>query len=247
MTGSWQPVADTIELHPDVVHVWRSSLDVGEGGEAALLCLLSSEEKARAEKYSFEKPRRDWIVSRGLLRSLLTRLSGEDACDHLLTEDEKGKPRLGGTCGQGRIRFNLSHSGDLWVCAVALHREVGIDVERSDADRPHERLARRFFSPAEREALLSLPAEELPAGFLRCWTRKEAFLKAKGFGITIPLDSFDVTLAPGDPPAVVATRFDPDEAERWSMMDLDVGAGFAGALCVEGDEPEVRLWDWGAA
>jgi 4'-phosphopantetheinyl transferase len=236
-----------VDLAPATVHVWRASLEAGGDEESAFRRSLSAEERARADRFAFDEPRKRWVVSRGRLRVLLGSLTGAEPRDVVLVEDERGKPRLGGTCGQGRLRFNVSHSGDLWVCAVALHREVGVDIERHDRNRHHERLARGYFSAAEREALLALPRAKIPEAFLRCWTRKEAFLKAVGFGITVPLDSFDVTLAPEDPPMVVSTRFDADAAARWSLVDLDPGPGYAGALCVEGPVPEVLLWDPSAA
>ncbi|NUN53352.1 MAG: 4'-phosphopantetheinyl transferase superfamily protein, partial [Planctomycetaceae bacterium] len=158
-----------------------------------------------------------------------------------ILEDDLGKPRLGGECGQGRWRFNVSHSGGLWACAVALNREVGLDLEEIRPGRAVESIMNRYFSPAEAAALAALPGGEREAAFHRVWTRKEAWLKARGLGISIPLDSFEVSHGPGEA-RLLATRPDPGEAGRWTLRDLDLGPGYAAALCLEGTGPaEVRV------
>lgn len=223
------------------VEVRTASLAVDDGALAALRALLSPGERARADGYAFEEPRRAFTASRGLLRRLLASFAGGEPAALRIFDDDLGKPRLGGECGQGRWRFNVSHSGDLWGCALALHREVGLDLEEVRPERAVESITKRYFSPAEGEALLALPEGERAGAFHRIWTRKEAWLKARGFGITVPLDSFEVTHAPGDA-RLLATRPDPAEAGRWTLVDLDLRPGFAAALCVEGTGPvEVRV------
>jgi 4'-phosphopantetheinyl transferase len=223
-----------------VVEIRTAPLAVDGGALAAFRALLSPEEGARADAFAFEEPRRAFTVSRGRLRVLLASFAGGAPEGLRILEDDLGKPRLGGGCGQGRWRFNVSHSGGLWACAVALHREVGLDLEAVRPDRAVESITKRYFSPAEAAALTALPAAERTAAFHRIWTRKEAWLKARGFGITVPLDSFEVSLEAGDA-RLLATRPDPGEAARWTLRDLDFGGGFVGALCVEGAGPvEVR-------
>jgi 4'-phosphopantetheinyl transferase len=217
----------------DSVEVWRDSLDRPDADLARLEGWLSGEERARAAAFAFPRERGRFVASRGLLRSLLARLAGGAPASQEIVADALGKPRLGGTCGQGRLRFSVSHSGDLWACAVALGREVGLDVEEVRPDRAADRIARRYFSPAEADALAALPGPERPAAFHRIWTRKEAWLKARGFGISIPLDSFEVTHAAGDA-RLLATRPNPAEAARWTLRDLDIAPGFAAAVAVEG-------------
>jgi 4'-phosphopantetheinyl transferase len=171
---------------------------------------------------------------------LLAGLAGADPMDLALETGADGKPRLG---GDTRIRFNLSHSGALWACAVALHREVGLDLEEIRPGREVERLAERTFAPAETAAIRELPESERAAAFHRCWTRKEAYLKARGFGIAeaIPLASFEVEVRPGVPARLISTGTDPGDAARWTLHDVDFGPGFAGAVCVEGEVSAVRL------
>jgi 4'-phosphopantetheinyl transferase len=148
-----------------------------------------------------------------------------------------GKPMLAGATD---LRFNLTHSHGLALLAVTRGREIGVDVEHIRDDIDREPLAERFFSPVEVAALRSLAVELRREAFYRCWTRKEAFIKAVGKGLALPLDRFDVTLGPDEPAALLATHYDPSEAMRWSMHNLTPGKGFAGALTVEGHS--WRLW-----
>lgn len=239
MTGACEPGRAPADLHAGEVVVFRAPLDGTEA--AALVPLLSPAEEARAAAFAFPRERARFVVSRGRLRMLLARLSGEDPLDLRLAADPDGKPRLGGECGPGRIRFSVAHSGALWACAVALHREVGLDLEEEREDREVDRLAERYFAPAEAAAIRGLPEGGRRTAFLRCWTRKEAYLKARGFGITVPLDSFEVEVRPGAPARLLATRPDPADADRWTLHELDMGPGFAASLCVEGVVRAVRL------
>lgn len=229
-----------VDLHPDDVEVFRDRLDRPDADLARFEGWLPAGERARADGFAFPRERRAFVASRGLLRALLARLSGGTPAGQEVVADEGGKPRLAGSCGQGRLRFNVSHSGSLWACAVALHREVGLDVEEHRPERSVKSIMIRYFAPAETDALLALPEAQRPAAFHRVWTRKEAWLKARGVGITIPLDSFEVSHAPGDA-RLLATRPDAAEAARWSLRDLDLGAGYAGAIAVEGTIRSVRL------
>ncbi len=234
------PPPGAVDLHPDRVDVFRDFLDRPDDDFAPLEARLSPEERARADGFAFPRERRLFVASRGLLRGLLARLAGGTPSSQEIVLDGLGKPRLAGSCGQGRLRFNVSHSGGLWACAVALHREVGLDLEEVRPERGVESIMRRYFAPAESAALLALPEGERSAAFHRVWTRKEAWLKARGFGISVPLDSFEVSHEAGDA-RLLATRPDPAEAARWSFRDLDFGPGFAGALAVAGEVRSVRL------
>ena len=138
------------------------------------------------------------------------------------------------------LRFNLSHSNEVALLAVTLEAELGVDVEHMRADFASEDIARRFFSRAEVEAFNALPKEEQVAAFFRCWTRKEAYIKAIGKGLSQALDAFDVTLAPGA--AAELTRAEDDDVSRWLLRDIHVGEGYAGALIVERPVAEVRFF-----
>ena len=214
---------------PAGVDLWRGDLDAGDTDLERLRTLLTPSERARADGFAFDRERRRSAASRGLLRTLLARYTKADPRNLVIETGDHGKPRLG---GQGDLRFNVAHSGATWLCAVVRGREVGVDLEEVREDPGHPAMAERYFSANESRTLAALPAKERTSAFFRCWTRKEAFLKAKGFGLALPLDAFDVSLAPGDPPAVLATRFDPPEASRWSLLDLDLGPALAAALAL---------------
>lgn len=206
--------------------VVTASMDPPDDEVAELAELLDDGERTRAARFSFDEPRRRFIVSRGRLRRTLQSLGAGDAAALRFVTGAHGKPTL----VDGALRFNVSHSDDLWVCAVSRDREIGIDVERRRPDRPFDRLAARFFSPPEAEQVLALEGEERMAAFYRCWTRKEAWLKARGFGISIPLDSFQVTVAAGEEPRLVASAGEPGEERRWRFASLDLGGDYEGVV-----------------
>jgi 4'-phosphopantetheinyl transferase len=227
-------------LGNDEVHVWRVELDCGADAAAHFRETLSSDERERADRFRFEQDRIRYTVARGVTRRLLGHYSDTDAAELRFEYGAHGKPFLPGSS----LRFNVSHSRGLGLIAVTRGREIGIDVEAIRNDLADEKIAERFFSPGEVTALLSLPSEERIPAFFRCWTRKEAFIKADGRGLTRGLDSFDVTLAPGEPAALLRTAPDTEEVRRWSMLALDPGPGYAGALCVQGTGWEVAVLGW---
>jgi 4'-phosphopantetheinyl transferase len=221
-------------LGPDRVLVRTERFPDHAARAEALAATLSPSERARAAAFAFPRERERFAISRGLLRALLARFAGGSPASQEIVEGPHGKPALAGSCGQGRVRFSVSHSGDLWGCAVGFRREVGLDLEAVDPARDHARLAERYFSPAEAAALAALPPGERNGAFHRCWTRKEAWLKCLGFGLHLPLDGFEVSLRSGEPAALLAVRFDPGVPGPWRLVDLDLGPGFAACLAVEG-------------
>jgi 4'-phosphopantetheinyl transferase len=156
-----------------------------------------------------------------------------------------GKPALiAEMAEQTGVRFNVAHSHDLALYAVTRGREVGIDVERIRAEVASTEIAQRFFSPAEVAALCALPDELQTEAFFACWTRKEAYIKATGGGLSHPLDGFDVSLTPGEPVVALRTHADPQEAARWSLRALDPGPGYAAAVAVEATRWNLTCWQW---
>jgi 4'-phosphopantetheinyl transferase len=186
-------------------------------------------------------------VGRGLLRIILGHYVEAPPEGLRFCYNPYGKPALDPTQDRGSLRFNLSHSGGRALYAVARGREVGVDVETIRTEFAGLAIAERFFAPAEVAVLRDLAPEHRTRAFFSCWTRKEAFIKARGKGLSIPLDTFEVSLAPGAPAALLATHDDRDEAARWTLFDLDPGPGFAGALAVEGDRCRHRFGTWNDA
>ncbi len=216
----------------DEVHIWR--IDLAKAGNFEL---LSPDEKARAMRFRFATHRDRYISGRSFLRLTLARYV-ETAPERLDFEyTHFGKPFL----KDSKIRFNLSHSEDLGVLAITLGREIGVDVERIRQQKDILNVAERFFAAPERAALRSLPAPERAAGFYRCWTRKEAYIKARGDGLSLDLNSFVVSLLPQEPAALLAANDGPDEVSRWRMFTLDLHPKYAAALAVEDREGRVCL------
>jgi 4'-phosphopantetheinyl transferase len=198
---------------------------------------LDASELERAGRFHFEKHRRHFIVARGFLRSVVARYLGSQPEDLRFEYGVYGKPALG---SGHTLRFNLSHSNEVALLAVTLDAELGVDVEHVRADFASEDIARRYFSRTEVGVFNALPQEDRVAAFFRCWTRKEAYIKAIGKGFSQALDAFDVTLAPDAQPALL--RAEDDDASRWLLIDVEVGEGYAGALMVERPVAEVRFF-----
>ena len=231
-------------LGPGDVHVWRAELDLPVAAVAALDALLSGDERDRAARFHFERDRRRFTVARGGLRALLGAYLGAPAAAIAFDYGSHGKPRLAGALTAGDLRFNVSHSAGVALYAVARGREVGVDVEGHREDFATAEIAERFFSPAERQALAALPPDRRCEAFFACWARKEAYIKARGLGLSLALDAFDVSLAPGEPAALLATRDDPAERDRWSVRALDPGPGLAGAIAAERRDWTLSCWRW---
>ena len=217
------------DLQPDIVNVWIRTLQVSSATEGACYELLTSEERERAARYRLGRPRNDFIVTRGTLRFLLARYVGVTPQELSFRYSKHGKPLLD---RKSDLRFNVSHTDGLALIAFVRAREIGVDIEKINAAPDVRKLAERFFSVRERHALESLSGEELQAAFFRCWTRKEAYVKARGEGLSLPLHQFDVSAAPNEARALLATRPDPSEAARWTLQDLPVNRGYVAALAV---------------
>ncbi len=199
--------------------------------------MLTADEQTRAARFHFPRDRRQYIVARGTLRLLLARYLGQTTGTLRFGATEYGKPFLLRADGlpDTEIAFNVSHSHELALLAFARSMRVGVDVEYMRPELAEERIAERFFSPREVAVLRGLPAAQQPAAFFRCWTRKEAFVKARGEGLSLPLHSFDVSLAPDEPAALLHVATDLAEAGRWTIHTLTPTLpGYMAALAVEG-------------
>ena len=242
--ASWPTPRRHPELAPTEVHVWRCPLAQPPNVRGALAAVLTAEERARAARFLRPEHRERWIVARGVLRRLLAGYHATDPATLAIVEGPHGKPAL---ADDPALAFNLSHSHELALLAFTRRRALGIDVERLRADRELRRMATRFFTAGEAAALARLPDAELPAAFFRCWTRKEAYVKAKGTGFTTALAAFAVEVAPGAPPALTWVADDREEPARWRLVALDPEPGYAGALCAEAGDWRLRCWEWSPA
>jgi 4'-phosphopantetheinyl transferase len=223
-------------LTPDEVHVWKLCGGIPLDSLEGLRQLLSQEERQRAERFRFPADQGRFVASRGMLRHLLGGYLGCNARHVRFRYSERGKPELEFNSGMD-LRFNVAHSGDAILWAFTRVRRIGIDVEKVRVDLNVSEIAERFFSLAERAELISLPDSQQHEAFFRCWTRKEAYLKATGDGLSLPLDEFDVSISAAKPPRLLETRPDHFEATRWTMHSIDVGPAYASALVVERKNP----------
>jgi 4'-phosphopantetheinyl transferase len=213
------------------LHVW--TLDVDADERARLARFLSEDEAARANRLVFEHDRARFVVARGRMREILGSATGRAPATLRFSYAKHGKPSLGGSAP----RFNLSHSQAIAALALTKAHEIGVDVEHV---RPlKEDIAGRFFSKRENALLRALPQSEQLGGFFRCWTRKEAIVKAIGEGLSHPLDSFDVSLRADEPAAV--ERFEGETAAAWQLAHFEPAQAYVGAIACRTGGPALKI------
>jgi 4'-phosphopantetheinyl transferase len=227
------------------VDVYSASLELDASRLDFLYETLSVEERERAARFRFAEDRRHYIACRGMLREILARSLDVFPSRVQFAYNRYGKPAVRGS----DVRFNVSHSAGWAMFAVARGREVGIDVERVEERFVREQIPERFFSPLEVETLRGLPVGQQTEAFFRCWTRKEAYIKARGLGLALALDSFDVSLRADEPAALLRG------AGNWSVKEVAAPCGFKAAVVCEGFDwnvvlreigSEAHLGEWGA-
>jgi 4'-phosphopantetheinyl transferase len=238
----WLHPPREIALARDEVHAWRADLNVSADVLGELGAWLSADERERAARFRFERDRRRFVVARAALRSILGGYLRAYPADLVFQYGPSGKPALAST----DLRFNVSHSSDRALYAVSHGRDLGIDLERVSPGRADAAIAERFFAPAERAALRALPPTARAEGFFACWTRKEAYVKARASGLALGLDRFTVTVDPRAAATFVSAD-DADEIARWSLTALHAWPGFMAALVVEGTGWRLKRWTWPAA
>jgi 4'-phosphopantetheinyl transferase len=242
----WFPPPERLSLGSGAVHVWRASLDLSHWQIARFRDSLDDDERSRADRFYFSRDRERFIVARGVLRALLSRYLNRAPASLSFSYSIHGKPSLVSESGADKIRFNLSHSHGTALYAVTCGREIGVDLEFIRCDLEAEQIAERFFSRREIVTLRALPLHLRKCAFFLCWTRKEAYIKARGEGLSMPLDQFDVSLIPGEPATLLSTQPDTDEALRWSLRNLTPASGYAAALAAAGRDWTLSCWQWPA-
>src|SRR5438128_5817648 len=240
------PLPSSFQLASDEVHSWCASLDVPPETSARLYATLTPDERTRSARFRFERDQQRFIVAHGVLRDLLGRYLQTQPDRISFVYNAFGKPDLSPEFGT-RLKFNLSHSAGLALIAIATASDVGVDVEYIRAQSDYADIARHFFSAAECDYLIAVPSQLYPEAFFSCWTKKEAYVKACGEGLAIPLNSFSVPLTtdPALTPVdlrVGSTHIVP--ARRWSLYTLRPAAGYAGALAIEGSGWRLSQRQW---
>jgi surfactin synthase thioesterase subunit/phosphopantetheinyl transferase len=235
----WSQPPSNLALAPDEVHVWRLRLDRPAGEIERLANLLDAAEGERAGRFRFPRDRNRFVTGRGLLRTVLARYLGQAPEAVRFRYAAQGKPLL----ADSPLQFNLAHSDNLALVAVAGPRAVGVDVERRRATVDTLLIADRYFAPDELGALKALPPDQRLTGFFTTWTRKEAYMKATGLGLQMPLERFAILQTPGTHGLRLSLLDDPADAARWSLRDLAPGPEFVGALAVAGHGWRLQCWD----
>ncbi len=243
-TSIWLIPPLDLDLQSQHVDIWRAHLDLSDNYLELLETTLSDDENQRAARLYFQGDRDRFIAAHGCLRDILARYLHCEPGQLSFSAGSNGRPGLSANSFDAGIEFNLTHSGTYALVAVTWERKVGVDLECIRQGLSPENIAERYFSQGEVSELMALPTDQREAAFFKCWTRKEAYMKATGLGLSLPLDSFDVSLNPNEPAILRATRPDPQEVARWSLLSLEVDSGYASAVAVEGQGLEFRLWDW---
>lgn len=232
-----------LTLPANTIHVWRACLDQAGDRLHPLAQLLSADERERASRFRFRRDSDRFVATRGILRVLLGRYVPLPPDQLVLSYGPSGKPCLSSP-ELGSLQFNLSHSQGLALYAFARDRNIGIDVEALRAVPDADRIAERFFSALEQAEYRSLPPHQKQRAFFHCWTQKEAFIKAVGEGLSLPLDRFDVSVAPDKPARLLRVAGDPEIAGHWVMESVNAAPGFLGALACEGPGCRLVLREW---
>lgn len=236
-------IGGVLPLPEEEVQVWRIELEAMAARESRWKMILSTDETARAARFHFPRDRHRYATCRGFLRILLGAYLAMEPSQVEFSYSKKEKPALGSAHGKDDIRFNLSHSGGIALLAFTRKRDVGIDVEEIRGNFDFAAIARRFFSPQEQQDFQAIPDDQKEAAFFRCWTRKESYIKATGEGLSLPLHQFDVSLRANDSNALLATRPDSSEAQRWNIREISTGKGYAAAVCASGHGWKLKSWD----
>lgn len=205
--------------------------------------MLAPDELRRAARFRFRTHGIRFAAGRAALRRILSQYLDRTPAALRFGAAPGGKPHLAGPTEASPLRFNLAHTAALALIAVTRHREVGVDVERLRRDVQYDALAARYFAADEIAGLRALDPPDRPAAFFGCWTRKEAFLKARGDGLRVPLARFAVAITPGPGPVALSIADDPAEAARWSVVSVDAGPGYAAAVAAAAGPVRLHCWD----
>ena len=234
MNDDWKQAEPSLPLHPGDVHIWHIQLDQSPQVTTSLTHLLDPQETLRAYRFHFDHDQRHFIVAHGVMRVIL------GAYCHLPPQmlrfdtNRFGKPYLFHTLLSPNLRFNLSHTQDHALLAITIGYEVGVDIEYIKPLSDIDMIAQQYFSHSERESLLTLADHDKMHAFYTCWSRKEAFIKALGLGLALPLDHFTVSLVPEDTAKIIHVVHNQSALQRWFLYDLPPIPHCATALATRG-------------
>lgn len=237
----WNPAPSEIVLENHSVHLWCANLNISTKKQEEYWNYLSQEEQARSQRFRFEKHKNHFIAARGILRILIGRYLKTNPSDIYFEFGEFGKPFLS---KHKNLQFNISHSEDYALFGFTLNNSIGVDIEYTLKEIDFNAIAPRFFAPNEVEKLFALPSFKQVEGFYSCWTRKEAFIKAIGNGLSLPLDQFEVTLEPEEETRLVAINWNPDEVAEWNLSSCIINKNYICALALKGKLESINYWEF---
>jgi 4'-phosphopantetheinyl transferase len=238
----WETPPPRLALAPGVVHVWRAPLSPETARAADLWGHLSEKERQRAAQFHFPDDSDAYVVSHGMLRDILRHYRSEIQGPLHFEQGAKGKPFLAQDCHAPRIQFSLAHTRSMACVAVCFDRELGVDLEQFPAPANWPSLAKQYFAGSEQESLFAHPRPQQERAFLELWTQKEAYLKARGDGLSVPLSSFRMAESANE--TIVITDPSNFAAPRWLLLKFAAGDAYVGALAVAGEVREVQFWNW---
>lgn len=226
-------------LEEGTLHLWY--VDVGAKLDNRYYNLLSGEEKIKAGKYRFTRDQYMYITARAVLRILSGHYLKKDPIDIVFNYGPYGKPYFQ---DENSLMFNISHSGSKAILGFGKVSAIGVDIENIKDNFDVLGIAGKFFSKSEIKSLEETPQEEQNKAFFRCWTRKESFIKAKGDGLSLPLDSFSVTLDDDIKARLIETKWNPSEKESWEIFSFVPDDKYIGAVSVKGKVQKIKYWNW---
>jgi len=239
----WQIQKTGLNLSNNEVHLWHAKLDQSYEWIKKLTHVLSSEEKKRAERFHFDKDRKRFIVTHGVLRTILSLyLDVEPSCLQIGCQSH-GKPYVVEKLNDEEICFNLTHSHSLLLFAFTRSRQIGVDIEYVRPIPEADQIVARFFSPNEHAMWQQLSEDQKQQAFFNCWTCKEAYIKAIGEGLSMPLDQFDVSFAIGKQIAFLSAKETSDRSYNWLFRAIQPDPGYIAALVVEGCSCQLEYWE----
>lgn len=242
--GLWQAAPIGLTFPSDRIDIWRLCLDSLESPEPDFSGILSPDESARASRFHFEDDRKRFVRCRIGLRTLLGSYLDIPPAEIRFRHGSNGKPEIADLEDSRGLRFNVANSHSLALIAFSSGRAIGVDIEQVRPALQYVEIARRFFSVREVQALFALPANKRQQAFFACWTRKEAFLKATGKGLSYPLSEFSVSVDPDGPAELREVGGNPDAVTHWSLADVRPAEGYVGTLAFEGAPCRIERWCW---
>jgi len=236
----WKQPTQNLSLAPNQIHIWRMFLNQPTEKTQQLSQILSPEENNKANRFYFEKDRHKFILSRGTLRTILSQYLNFPPQNLKFTYSKQGKPTL---LTETPIYFNLSHSHEITLYAITLNREIGIDLEFLRPITEAENIVKNYFSNKESALFNTISSDQKPEAFFNAWTRKEAYLKATGQGLSQPLKEVEVNFTPGEPAKLLSIKGDTQKASEWTLKHLIPHPNYIACVAISAQNLEYSYWE----